>query len=212
MGAHYLIDQHGSPITTADIHDVRYPANGQSVLNGNFIVRVPDGVAVRRPSTVADLLTKKYQGLLARYAGFTRIAYDDLIDTTSVDLTYVGTRGQFGDRNQISLNTSGGAMQSTTVALTGPAPSQVVVTWEAYEVTDSDPKTGRMVRTYVELPSSGTYSTVQVSFNGGGTWNAAVDGGVLNIPLASQGTNFIIRITNPHVSKRVRIGSWAVVY
>ncbi len=210
MGAHYLIDQYATPTSTAAIHDVRYPTDGETVTTGHFIIRVPDGVSVKRPIDLTDLITKKYDGLLAANAGYAYIDFDDLLDTSGLDLIAT-TKVTLGDRNQIALFPAG-VLQSNTVALAGAAPSQAIITWEVYQVSDTAPSTDRMVRTYAELPTTSTYSTVQVSFDNGLTFLPATDGGLLNIPLISQGTDFIFQITNAHASLRVRVGSWAIVY
>lgn len=219
MSAHYLIDLFATPLTSSPIVDVRYPLDGQTPVGGQFVVRVPDGVAINPPPTdLSDLITKKHLGLLAFYAGFTNIAFDDLLDSSGIDpVASTGILG--GQRGSPTLSPlvawSGppvGIFQTVTVPLTGPAPSFIVPVWELWEAVDTDPSTDRFSRDYSELPATATYVTGEVSFDGGLTYTAATSGSVLFIPGPSQGTNFILRLTNVHASKRVRIGSWALVY
>jgi len=210
MSTHYLVDLYGNPLNTSSIIDVREPTNLQTITNGTFIIRVPDGASVQKPANLGDLITKKFAGLLAFYAGFTRITFDDLIDPSGIDTSAVGTLGTFGQRGSIQLY-PGGVLTSVVTPLSGGTPAQVVVTWESFTLTSSDPKTDRFQRTYTEVPSSPSNVTCQVSFNGGGTFHTAVDGAVLNIPIPDQGTNFVIKLTNTSTG-RLGIGSWAVIY
>lgn len=206
MSAHYLIDLFANPVSGARVIDVRNPPNLQSVINGSFIIRVPNGVQVVRPAGVTDLITQKYQGLLAANAGFTHITFDDLLDATHLS---GGTGTVFGQRGTIALLPSGTTSSvSTPLAST---PTQAFLTWEVFSVSDTDPYNDRFQRTYTEQPAIPSNIAVQVSFNNGSTYNAVNDSAVLNIPLASQGSNFIIQFTNASTG-RLFIGSWAVVY
>lgn len=212
MSTHYLVDLYGNPMSTASIIDVREPTNLQTITNGTFVIRVPDGAQIQRPTptNLSALITAKFAGLLAFYAGFTRITFDDLIDPSGIDTSAPSTAGTFGQRGSIQLY-PGGVLTSVVTPLTGGAPAQVVITWETFTLTSSDPKTDRFQRTYTEIPSSPSNVTCQVSFNGGVTFTAAMDGAVLNIPVPAQGTNFVIKLTNTSTG-RLGIGSWAVIY
>lgn len=209
MGQHYLIDLFGNPVANARIIDVRDPSNFQTMMNGCFIIRVPSGVQVVNPANVTDLLNQKFQGLLAENAGMTRVTFDDLLDGTHLDPS-ASQLGFFGQRGTISLS-AGGMLQSVSTPLTGSAPVQALVTWEVFSVSDSDPSNDRLQRTYTELASTPSQLTCSVSFDNGITYNTTTDSTILNIPLTSQGTNFIIRLTNA-TSGRLYVGSWAVVY
>lgn len=210
MSEHYLLDIFANPLSTATIQEVRYPTNGQSPTNGRFVVRIPDGVSVKNPTGLGDLTSKKYQGLLAFFAGFGNIVFDDLLDVSGLNLAYAGTKGTFGLRNQVAI-TPGGTIETVVVPL-GSTPAQVVMTWELYEVLDVDPATALMQRTYHELPSSPSYATAAVSFNSGATFNSISDSVVLNVPLVDQGNQMVLRITNTNATKRVRVGSWAAIF
>src|SRR5574343_1309488 len=207
---HYLVDLYDVPIASAKINDVIAATAGASAVNGNFVVRVPGDVSVHDPTDLTDLLAQKYAGLLAANAGFTEVIWDDLLDAGHVDTAATNVEGRFGDRGTIVVN-PGKVFQSTLISpIPGVAPAQAVVTWETFEYVDTDTPLGRITRTY-----GGTWadlvSTCEVSFDGGVSFFAVTDGGVVNIPLVSQGTNFIIRITNTTASP-IHLGSWAVVY
>lgn len=209
MGNHYLVDLYGNPLGSSKVIDTRTALNGQSFMNGTFVVRVPDGVSVTRPANLTDLTTQKYAGLLAFYAGFTKITFDDLLDASAIS---VGSSSKIfmGDRASIAL-LPGGILQSVVVPLTGGAPTVALTTWETFQVTATDVKTDRFQRTYVEVPSTPSNVTCSVSFDGGATFNSTTDASVLNIPIPDQGTNYVIRLTNASANK-LFIGSWAVIY
>jgi hypothetical protein len=207
---HYLVDLFDAPVASAKINDVIAATTGVSEINGNFVVRVPGDVSVQNPTNLAELLTQKYAGLLAANAGFTEVIWDDLLDASHTDTAAPNVEGRFGDRGTIVIN-PGKVFQSTVISpIPGFAPSQAVVTWETFEYVDVDPRSDRIVRSY-----GGTWadlvSTCEVSFDNGVSFFAVTDGGVVNIPLVSQGTDFIIRITNTTAAP-IHLGSWAVVY
>lgn len=217
MSSYYLIDLHTNPLSSSRILDVAETTTlvGSSTpMNGGTIVRVPDYVGVKDPTNVTTLLSQKYAGLLAYYAGFTYVTYDDLLDAADVDFTEPTLKGKFGDRNCIVLppdfGVIAGRFQSTVAALSGPAPSQAIITWEVYRVVLADPATDRAVLTYVEMPASSF--TCNVTFNNGVTAYPATDGAVLNIPPIGQGTQFAIRLTNTSTTDDLYVGSWAVIY
>lgn len=210
MSTLYLVDFFANPFASAKISDVRQAL--AAPLAGNFVVRVPDFLSVQNPVDVSDLITKKYQALLAFYAGYANIAFDDLFDLTDVDLGAPQVQGSFGERNLVTIY-PGARFQTQPIALVGPAPSQAFITWETYSVSLSDPAEDRAVPSYVEEPSSAATFTCEVSFNNGANFYAATDGGLVNIPPLGQGTQFILRLTNATSPPRsLRVGSWAVVY
>lgn len=210
MSTLYLVDFFATPLATAKIIDVRQALTAP--LSGNFVVRVPDFISVQNPIDVSDLITKKYLGLLAFYAGYANVAYDDLFDLLDVDTGAAQVAGSFGERNLVTIY-PGARFQTQPVTLAGPAPSQAFITWETYSVSVSDPAEDRVVPSYVEEPSSTTTFTCDVSFNNGANFYAATDGGLVNIPPLGQGTQFILRLTNATSPPRsLRVGSWAVIY
>ena len=215
MTAHFLVDLFGNPmfpLTNSPIIDVRESNNQQSLVNGCFLVRVPDFIQITRPTNLGNLLTQKYQGLLSFYAGFGNVAYDDFIDPAHVNMAYPNTKARVGQRNTIAVAPSGYLQSSLyTLPWSGapPGPVVAVVVWEAFDYVDSDPKTGRFMRNYRERPASGF--TVQVSFDNGSNWNTVTSEGVFNISPAQQGVDFIIRFQNM-TANDLYLGSWAVVY
>lgn len=209
MSSYYLIDLHTNPFTNSPILDVSESVTGSSPMNGGTIVRVSDYVGVKDPANVGELLTQKFAGLLAYYAGFSYVTYDDLLDATGVDTGAASLKGSFGDRGCIKLPPSTGLFHSTLATLSGVAPSQAIITWEVYEVLLADPSTGRGGLTYVERPASSL--TCVVSFDNGAHFYATTDGAVLNIPVGGQGIDFRIRLTNTS-SDQLYVGAWAVVY
>jgi hypothetical protein len=179
-------------------------------LGGRFVIKVPDGVPIETPpATVSDLITSKAQGLLVFYAGYTRIATDDLLDVSGVD-TVNSTNGIFGSRSSIILQ-PGGIFQSLPVTLTGGAPPAAIITWDTFDTLNSDVSTATTVQQYNELPSTPSNVTCEVSFNGGSTFLPAFDSSPVGVSVPNQGTSFIIKLTNASVS-RLSIGSWSCIY
>lgn len=210
MSNHYLIDHFVSPLGDAPVIDVAEPSNGQTVTNGAFIVRVPNNVQVAspQPATLSALLTQKYAGLLARFAGFANIVYDDMLDTSGVNFA-TNPVGIFGDRANVAI-ASGQTLETVAIPLS-LTPSVAVLTWEVFSYTYSDPKSGLFTRTYNELASSPSTATVSVSFNNGSTWGATTDSASISISGGDQGNQLILRFTNV-TSGRLYLGSWALVY
>jgi hypothetical protein len=285
MATHYLVDLHANPLSTAKFLDIRSPLNGESVMSGSFIVQVPEGVSVDNPTSLAELIDQKYQGILAFFTGFTRITYDDMLDASSIDTT--ASAGTFGNRQQIAVAPAGGVLRSVVVPLTGDPvrsgtggistgndifsvtganftvspviqvgdvltfdsnnytviavppgglsnnqvqvnqnvptasgswsitrntsdPIQAAITWELYEMVDTNPYNDRYQRVYKELAP--TTLVVEASFDGGTTFLPVSDRSVVNIPPGNRGRELVMRFTNNQASTRVRVGSWAVAY
>jgi len=210
MSTHYLIDAHTSPISGSDINEARYNVT-QSPLMGNFVVRLSDSMTLpQEPSSLTSLLSAKYQAVLAYYATYLHIAFEDFTDTPSVDMTN-STNVISGDRGTTRVNggTVAGVLRTTTTAL-GLTPDQVIVTWEAFRVVSTDVKTDRLTRIYDELPSIDL--TAEISMNNGATWTTVTDGAPTNIAVPDQGTNLVLRFTNAALSENIHLGSWAVLY
>jgi hypothetical protein len=218
MSTHFLIDAFASPVSTAPIIGVDTPQSSQTLLNGAFLVRVPNNVALISPSTLTpvpptncgDLITKKYEGLLLAFPSFANIVYDDLLDTSGVNFSASpAPAGTFGQRSTIALN-PGGVLTSNVQTL-ADTPGAFLFTWEVFTTVDTDPETSRFTRNYNELPTTGTYTTAQVSFNNGSNYIAATDSAVTSIPGADQSNQLIVQITNV-TGSRLHIGSWALLY
>lgn len=214
MSTHYFVDAHTSPFADSQINDVRVPDpnTGESLLNSNFIVRIPTGVAIDNPADLNELLTNKYVGQLAFFTGFANIIFDDLLDTADINAA-TSLAVQLGERSTNSVHPSG-ILESDPIAL-GGTPVQAIIAWEVFDVIDTDTgasatdPTARIDRTYRE--QSGALLTVDVSFNNGSTYNTVNDGSLFLIALVDQGSQFIIRFTNPG-STKLWVGSWAVIF
>jgi len=218
MSIHYLVSMFND-----EINDV-VTASGSpptSPVTGNYIIRVPDDVSVQNPTSLANLLTKKYTGILGSYGLFTQITYDDFQDGTGID--YANSSGVLsGARSTVGLYpTHGGVdsvLQSTPNGIVwggpGAGPSQAILTYEVYEYVDVDDKTQPFTRSYRELTVD-TDTTAEVSFNNGGTWMPVQDKVLLNIPVLSRGIQLVVRftrVTDVDVRGKVMLGSWAVLY
>lgn len=206
MSIHYLID----PFTTnGDIIDVVTAENGQTESTGTTIVRVPDSVSIQDgPATLNDLITEKYDGLLASYPGFTEIVADSCLD----DLTFDAANSDrvlfsSGFVNHTFLKQFS-VMQTTSIPLPF-APTVCVVVWEEYSFTATDDIDERYRRTYVEGP--GDDLGCLVSFDGGVSGNFVNNGQVFNIPVPDQGTDLVVAFANG-ASDRRHLGSWSVIF
>lgn len=206
---HYLIDAHTIPVSSSDIQEARYNVTSSPVA-GTFVIRVPDDKPLQsEPDTLGTLLTQKYQAILAYYATFSTITYEDFTETPGVN-TALSPGTHSGDRCTCKVNPSG-VLRTNAQVIVG-TPSLCVVTWEAFRQVTTNPKTGRVTRAYEELAADDNF-TVEISFNNGATWTAANDGGLLSIAAPDQGSNMILRFTNsssPGIP--VWLGSWAVLF
>lgn len=214
MSTHYLVSHFND-----DINDVVTPTSvpASTLLTGNYIVRVPDDVPVQNPTDVSDLITKKYAGILGTYGLFTTIAFDDMLDGTGVDFTNstgvtAGENGTVGiyPKNTVHIP----VLQTTTETITGPAPTQTLLTYELFEVVDSDDKDTPYQRTYQEVTPD-VDVLAQISFNNGVDFVSTLDKAVINIPGAAQGTDLVLRFTRQTdigTRGRVFLGSWAVLF
>lgn len=218
MSTHYLIGQ-----TTSEINDV-VAALGvppQTIITGNYVVRVPDDVVVQNPTNLADLLTKKYAGILGTYGLFTQILYDDMLDATGVNLgasngILVGRNGSIGLFPAHSPQTP--VLQSTPMGITwggmGAGPAQATLTYELFEYLDVDDRDAVYRRSYAEVAPD-IDVTVEVSFNNGANFTNTTDKALMAIGVAEQGTQVVVRFTRTSdidVRGRVFIGSWALLF
>jgi len=215
VSTHYLVD----PFTASShpIIDVTTPKNGTTDSTGGVLIRVPDGIAIHgsppgSPVTnLAALLAAKEAGLLAHYAGFSTIKFDECLTAGKVDLSK-SARVLLGAGLAHPCILSEGNLVTTVVSLPA-APSVCVVTWEVYSCEDNDPRTGRFSRVYAEQPSG--LLTCEASFKAASS-TPTLNGAVLNIPAAAQGTQLTLKFTNSLVTNpaatRLYLGSWAVIY
>lgn len=220
MSTHFLVSQFDDQINGVVTGSGSPP---QSTITGHYVVRVPDDVGVRNPTSLANLLSKKYAGILGTYGLFTQIAFDDMLDGAGVDNgTSVGVT--VGDRGMVGIYptnvgyTSAPVLRTTPMAITwggpGSGPPQSLVTYELFEYLDTDNKLLPYERRYREVPPDADVQ-LQVSFDGGANFITTTDKALVNIPLLSRGISVVLRFTRTsNVSSRGRVlfGSWAVLF
>ena len=216
MGVLYLIDAHTPVLLDSEINDTIPLESGETqVINGSFPVNVPFGVPIDgTPANLSELTTQKFAGLLAFFPGYTYIDYDDGIDGSGWN-SASSRQAAIGDRGNTFLYSNDGVnesyLTSSALAMTGPAPSEAIVTWEVYELVRVNDKGSALVRTYEELDPSEL--TCNVSFDGGSTYvNSVTDGVQFTIPPGSQGTSFVMYLESGSTTRRFWVGSWAVIY
>jgi hypothetical protein len=219
VSTHYLID-----LFNDDINDVVTPQTfpPSTLITGNYVVRVADDVAVRNPSSLLDLIDKKYQAILGTHGLFTQITYDNLFDATNVNLAssrgiFTGLKGHVG-LYPADMTNPVPVLQMDPYGITwggpGVGPSQALVTYEVFTYVDEDPANAAFQRHYQELPPDVDVS-VEISFDGGATFLPVQDKALVSVPISSRGTQLLLRFTRlSHVDSvaRVLIGSWAVLY
>jgi len=218
VSTHYLISHFNSEINDV-VSALGVPP--QTLITGNYLVRIPDDVPVQSPTNLSDLVTKKYAGLLGTHGLFTQIAYDDMLDGLGVDTANsngvtIGNNGSVGLYPKHSSYTP--VLQTTPYGITwsgpGVGPSQVLVTYELFEYVDTDDSSDPYTRSYREVTPDSDL-TLQVSFNNGGGFVSTLDKAVTTIPALLQGTQIVLKFTrtsNVSVRGRVYLGSWSVLF
>jgi len=219
MSSHYLISLFDDSIT-----DVLVPTGAPptSLITGSYVIAVPDDIAVKKPTSLSDLLAKKYQGILGTRGMYSTITYDSMLDATNVDMVLshgvcTGFKGSIclyptdpSNPHPVLVTSAHGI----TWMGSGAGPTQAMVTYELFTYTDSDPATGSFQRHFQEIPTDHDL-TLEVSFNGGATFISTIDKALVTIPPAARGTQLVLRFTrttNVAVTPRIFIGSWAVLY
>jgi len=205
MSTYYMID-----LFDDNINGVETPPNGQVPMVGTYVVRVPQGVSVQNPTTLATLLTQKYDAIFANHGGFANQEFDDLLDATGINAG--ATSGcSLGKRGSLSLFPNG-VLQTNMTPLATTA-TQAIVNFEVFEVVDTDPATGRFDRTYKEIPITPLDITCQVSFDNGASFLTVTEDSLLSVPGANQGNQMILKFTNiTSPGRRLFLGGWSVVY
>lgn len=209
MSTLFLFDAHDNVLANSGVNDtVPGRASPGVPINGSFVVKVSDDIRLDGdpPSTIADLLTQKYTGLLAAYPGFSYIVYDEMTDATGFSMV-ASTGSTFGERGTISILPTGVA--ETVMVPLASTPSECIVTWEVYNVVNTDPATGLFIREYQDRPANDL--GVDVSFDNGSNYTSAADGALHLIAPAVQGNQLILRVSNA-LGVRRWLGSWAVIY
>jgi hypothetical protein len=210
MSIYYLIDANTPVIANSEINDVRYVAE-DVVLGGNFCIALPDGVSIGStdPTDLTDLLNKKYAGLLAAHPLYTDIAYESFVSAPNVDMA--NSTLAVGDRCTTKFLSDTGTYRSNATTLAS-TPTQAVVIFELSFAGGPNPIGDRATRFFELIPHSPTDGTCRVSFDNGATWlTVTTSGALLNIPVPSQGPDFIFRFDGISV-KGTGLTSWAVIY
>jgi hypothetical protein len=227
MSTHYLVSHFDNQINGVV---AATGVNPQTTITGNYVVRIPDDVSVKNPTGLADLLTKKYAGILGTYGSFTQVLYDDMLDATGVDTVTLGatTGATLGEKGTIGLyHTNLAATPAHTPQLTTtpqaiiwggapPGPAQALLTYELFTYADTDDKDEAYVRAYKELTPDLDVS-VEISFNGGFSFVSTTDKALISVPIPARGSVVVLRFTRltAHgvgVPNRVLIGSWALLF
>lgn len=211
MGTHYLFDAHGTgAVTSAKLRDVRRGVSS-SPIRGEFVVRVSDDLTLvgDPPANYLDLLTEKYNAILAFYPSFGNLQANEMSSSPAIDPT-PGT-GRFGvhvgQRGTVRVNQNGGFFRTTTFALFSP-PAQFVLTWEVYRIALDDNRDNLSTRIYEEVPSS--FLGAAVSLDAGANFSSVSDGAVFNTVF--PGSTLVVRFGNASLTDPVWLGSWALVY
>jgi hypothetical protein len=228
MSIYYLIEAHTTPVLNSQINDVREPsfdALGRAfvVTTGNFPIRIPETVKLARdPTSLSDLLSLKYEGILANYPGFSDIVYDDFLDDTGYTFsgTLITKRGE-----RLSVGLHGSTLTSTAINVAPTVVTQCVPNVEYFRWRYSNPKSGRVERIYEEI-DTGTLPAISVSANNGTNYTSGgsgVGGSYVNFPVGQTGSSLIFKIDgvaiNPDnlpggvtLGEYLSIASWSVAF
>jgi len=211
MSTLYLIEANNNVLANSAINNVMNLQDGTYPIRGTFPVLLPFDVPLEGvPTGLNDLVTKKYQGMLALYPGYTNILFNEMNDVggweTSVSFG-TGLR-HFGARKTVSLGPAFTALQSTVTNL-GFAPTNAILRWQvfSYEITDVgvDGEISRVLRE--EDPA---FLNAAVVFNGG---IFPSNGVPFTIPVGIQSSNVYVTFNNtPHQTERLYLASWALIY
>ena len=212
MSLYYLVDPHVPVITNARIVDTVMTTNPTAEFrcDGLLPIKIPEGVRIENPSSLSDLLTQKYAGILAQFPGFVNILFDDLLDAAGVQLTAPPTYL----RKSGSRGTIGGTFRTTAATAVAPV-TQAVLVYEHYTWRYVDSRDGRVERYYVEAPESDFTAGLRVK--AGSSFQTTTSGSLVTFLLADQGTavqaEFLASNPSPYIDNRlVHTGSWAVIY
>lgn len=213
MSTFYLIDAHTNPVGNSQINEVvsdTFP--GQVRCDGNFVVRIPDGVKVVNPTNLSDLLTQKYAGILAQYPGFTSIVYDDLLDSTAmIPPAGNGSTTKRGERGTFGYSYTGGFV-TTMVDVSPTVISQAIVVFEIFKYVLTDSKTGGATRYYRELSTLDTPWRLSVN-NNVDTQVVTYSGQLVTFAPSEQGSEVVLKnVTGTTGDPFYQVGSWAVIY
>lgn len=210
MSTYYLFDMHVPDLEDARIVDVvtTTPGAAEFRVDGLTPIRVPDGVRVKDPGGLSDLLAQKYLGLLAMYPGFRYIRSDDLLDSTGVEVSPSSKMGSRGTIGGIVRTASGHPNLNTSPILI----TSCVLLTEQYVWKYVNRREGRVERYYVELPDESTH---ELSVNGGATSYEVTTGALFEFSPEGAGSSIRLTLNNGMLSvdgRLVHTGSWALIY
>lgn len=217
MSTYYLVDMHGTATTEAAIASssrivdviLTTSSTAEFRCDGLVPIKIPEGVRIDNPTSVADLLTQKYDGILAQFPGFTNMERDALIDTAGVQTAAPPTKM----RKTGLRGTTGGTFR-TTVATAALSVTQAILVYEHYTWRYVDSRDGRVERYYIE---AGDGITAGLRVKAGSAFQATTSGTLVEFLVADQGTAVQVEflVSNPvfHIDNRlIHTGSWAVIY
>lgn len=211
MSVYYLIDSHTNPTLSSEINDVidsrtdlLSSGNPAAVVNGNFVVRVADDQRLEQdPTSLGDLLTQKYTGLRTKY-GLTNEVHDALLDASQI---VPQSFYKFGERGVV------GSLEGNLLTALTPlasTPSTVVVIFEFFRWRYLNPKNGRLLRVYEEVPPS-EQPTALLSTDGGVNY-VSIDSNIAVIPPDIAGSSLQLNISDVGYNSDIMLGSWAALY
>ncbi len=192
---------------------------GQPIdVTGAYGVAVPDGTDVGVPPDVSTLLQAKYDGIKAQYGFFTHVLYDAFQTDGNIN-TAILTKGlTISPKVGIGFNPpplSGENFFLSTNQTLVSAPTQILFLYEVFLYEDSDGKSDKFRRQYVPIAPNDpeVQFVVKMSFDGGATQLVGINPGqVTDVPPANQGTDLLVRFDRIGGTKRVYLGSWALLY
>jgi hypothetical protein len=162
------------------------------------------------PTDLNDLITKKYQGILSIYPGFTNILFDEQIDY--VDWNPAASAGAlFGERQTTALCGEVSSIMESTAHTLASTPEICMVRYEVFRILETDPVTGQATRAYQDVTTSDADYKISVAFDGSG-FTDVTSGVLLNIPLGVRGNQFKVRFRRTASGPKTYLGSWAVAY
>lgn len=215
MAAYYLFDMHVANMAGARLVDtITTSEPGEELrVDGLTPIRIPDGVYVGTPANLAELLQRKYVGILAQYPGFSHVVYDDLLVADDVVSSSRGTK--LGARASIA-----GGFESVAVDVSDvtTAIAQFVLVYEHFTWRYEIPRDGHIQRYYVEEPEAA--HRARVSVNGGGAYAITSSGSLVAVEPSEQGTTvrvelipFATEVVDAATQRRVvSSGSWALLF
>jgi len=186
---------------------------GSTSFTGVYGVLVPDGINVGHPPDVSTLIASKYAGLQQFYGFQGHIFIDENFSNVDTNASSpVQLSGKFGVA--MLLPPSGSSIAKTPNIELDIVPTQAVIVFDMFYFADQDVAAGRFTRSYV-LPGPGDTEAQVVctaSFNGGNNFITVPPGSVFSIPTDIHGPAFVLQFTRTGGTKRLFIGSWAVLY